>query len=139
MATLDDVRAICAEFPDVTESVNGHGGGASWRTKAGQVVWERGPRKADLAKLAALGRTWPDGVVVAIRTDGLDGKAGLLETFPNAFFDIPHFEAWPAVLTELGGVDLQLLRETITDSWLLQTTATTRDAWLAEHGPPPAS
>ncbi|MEQ6898149.1 hypothetical protein [Microbacterium sp. KR10-403] len=137
MATLDDVRAICAEFPDVTETTTPHGAPA-WRTKAGQVVWERGPRKTDLQKLAALGRTWPDGLVVAVRTDGLDGKAALLETFPDAFFDIPHFNGWPAVLTELGGIDLQLLRETITDAWLLQTTPATRDAWLAEHGLPPA-
>ncbi|QAY59397.1 hypothetical protein ET475_04910 [Microbacterium protaetiae] len=133
MATLDDVRAICAEFPDVTETTTPHGA-AAWRTKAGQVVWERGPRKADLAALAALGRTWPEGVVVGIRTDGLDGKAALLQTFPGTFFDTPHFDGWPTVLTELDGIDLDLLRETITDAWLLYTTASTRDEWLRAHG-----
>lgn len=138
MPTLDDVRAICRDFPDVTETTVGHGGGAGWRTKAGLVVWERGPRKTDLAQLAELGRTWPDGTVVGIRTDGLDAKAALLETFPDAFFDIPHFEGWPAVLTELEGIDRALLRETITDAWLLRTTPTTRGAWLEEHGLSPA-
>lgn len=134
MPTLDDVRGICRDFPDVTERTNGHDGGAAWRTKAGVIVRERPPRKTDLAQLADLGRTWPDGVVVAIHTDGLDAKAALLETFPDAFFEIPHFEGWPAVLTRLEHISDELLRETITEAWLARTTARTRDAWLDEHG-----
>lgn len=133
MPTLDDVRAICRDFPDVTETTSGHGGGAAWRTKAGQIVWERVARQTDLDQLAVLGRTWPDGLVVAIRTDGLDAKAALVETFGDTFFDIPHFDGWPAVLTELESIAPDLLRETITEAWLTRTSARRRDEWLAAH------
>ena len=52
MATLDDVRAIALSLPETHEAVDGHRGGAGWRTKDGLFAWERGPSKADLAKLA---------------------------------------------------------------------------------------
>ena len=74
MPTLDDVRAIALSFPETIEKVDGHRGGAGWRTPDGLFVWERGPSKADLAALAALGRTWPDGPVVGVRTDGLEAR-----------------------------------------------------------------
>ncbi len=134
MPTLEEVRAFCRAFPGVTEVTGGQGGGLSWRTANGQFAWERTARKTDLAQLAALGRRWPDGDVVGIRTDGLDAKAALVQTYPEAFFDIPHFDGWPAVLARLDGIDAGLLRETITEAWLLRTTARLRREWLAAHG-----
>ena len=68
-------------------------------------VWERGPSKADLAKLAELGRRWPDGTIVGVRTDGLDGKEALLGSFPEIFFTIPHFDGYPAVLVRLDAIE----------------------------------
>ena len=105
MPTLDDVRAIALSFPETIEKVDGHRGGAGWRTPDGLFVWERGPSKADVAALAALGRTWPDGPVVGVRTDGLDGKEALLGTFPEVFFTIPHFDGYPAVLVRLDVIE----------------------------------
>ena len=100
-ATIDDVRRIALGLPETIEVVDGQRGGAAWRTRSGLFVWERGPGRTDLAKLAELGRSWPDGTVVGVRTDGLDGKQALLESFPDAFFTIPHFEGYPAVLVRL--------------------------------------
>ena len=60
MATLDDVRVVAGAFPDVS---------VAWRTRNGGFAWERGPTKADLATLAGLGRTWPDGLVIGVRTE----------------------------------------------------------------------
>ncbi|QIG39083.1 hypothetical protein G5T42_05920 [Microbacterium sp. 4R-513] len=135
MATLDDVRAIALSLPETHEAVDGHRGGAGWRTKDGLFVWERGPSKADLAKLRELGREWPDGPVVGVRTDGLDGKAALLESFPEQFFTIPHFEGYPAVLVRLQVIDVDLLREVVTDAWLLKAPKRLAKEWLAEHPP----
>nr|WP_274636303.1 hypothetical protein [Microbacterium bovistercoris] len=135
MMTLDEVRAVCLGFPGVTEKISGHGGGVTWRAAQGQFAWERGPRKTDLAQLADLGRTWPDGTVLGIRTDGLDAKAALLQTYPGTFFEIPHFEGFPAVLSALATADPTLLRETITEAWLIRTTPRLRDEWLAAQPP----
>lgn len=138
MASLDDVRAIATGFPGVTEARSRQREGVGWRAAKGLFVWERGPSNADLTTLAGLGRSWPDGVVVGIRTAGLQEKDALIETFPDAFFTIPHFDGYAAVLTRLDGIEHDLLRETITDAWMLRTTTTLRNAWLAEH-PPAAS
>ncbi|UJP08743.1 hypothetical protein L2X99_09440 [Microbacterium sp. KUDC0406] len=134
MATLDDVRRIALEFPRVSEKTEGHGGGASWRTAAGMLAWERPPRKHDLEQLDALGREWPEGLIIGIRVDGEQAKAALLETYPDVFFTIPHFDGYPAVLTRVDAIDEQLLRETLTDAWLLRVPRTVAKAWLAEHG-----
>ena len=133
MPSLDDVRALALALPGTTEQVDGHRGGASWRTKAGAFVWERGPSKADLAALDALDRAWPEGVVVGMRTDGLDEKQALIETNPDVFFTIPHFDGYPAVLVRLDAVDPEQLREVLTDAWLLRAPRRVITAWLAAH------
>ena len=69
MATIDDVRTLALALPGVEERIGGHTGEPAWRCTSGQVAWMRGPRKTDLAQLADLGRSWPDGPVVAVRTE----------------------------------------------------------------------
>ena len=135
-ATLDDVRAIALALPGAHESIDGHRKGATWRTDTGVFVWERGPSKADAAKLAELGRAWPDGPVVGVRTDGLEGKEALLGSFPGIFFTIPHFDGYPAVLVRLDAVELDQLREVITDAWLLKVPKRVAAEWLAGHAAP---
>jgi hypothetical protein len=134
MAGLDDVRAIALALPGVTEVVEGHRGGAGWRTKAGLFVWERGASGADETALAALGRSWPEGVVVGVRTDGLEGKEALLAALPDALFTIPHFDGYPSVLVRLDRVDPGLLAELVTDSWLLRAPKRVAAEWLAARG-----
>ncbi|WP_109208834.1 MULTISPECIES: hypothetical protein [Microbacterium] len=133
MATLDDVRTIALGFPGVLERVDGHRGGASWRTPAGAFVWQRGPSGRDLEQLAELGRDWPEGDVVGVRTDGLQVKEALLETFPKAFFTIPHFDGYPALLVRLAAIDPEQLREVVTDAWLLKVAKRVANEWLSAH------
>jgi len=133
-ATLDDVREIALGLPGAHEGVDGHRRAAAWRTNSGVFVWERGPSKADLAKLAEIGREWPSGPVVGVRTEGLDGKEALLGSFPDVFFTIPHFDGYPAVLVRLDAVDVDQLREVVTDAWLLRAPKRVADEWLAQHG-----
>ena len=133
MATLDDVRRIALSLPEANEAVDGHRGGAAWRVGTGLFVWERGPSKADLSALAALGRTWPDGPIVGVRTEGLEGKEALLGTFPEVFFTLPHFDGYPAVLVRLDRIEVDHLREVITDAWLVKAPRRLAKEWLADH------
>ena len=135
MATLDDVRAIAMGFPGAVERVDGHRGGASWRMPSGAFAWQRGPSGRDLEQLAELGREWPAGDVIGVRTDGLQVKDALVETYPDAFFTIPHFDGYPAVLVRLDAIDVDQLREVITDAWLLKVTKRAAEEWLAAHPP----
>lgn len=132
MPTLDDVRAIALSLPETVEKVDGHRGGPGWRVSDGLFVWQRSPSKADLSALAALGRTWPDGPVVGVRTEGLEAKEALLGSFPDAFFTIPHFDGYPAVLVHLDRIEPDLLREVITDAWIVKAPKRLSKAWLAE-------
>jgi len=135
MAVLDDVRAIALGFPGVVERVDGHRRAATWRTPTGVFVWQRGPSGRDLEQLRAVGREWPDGDVIGVRTDGEQGKLALIETYPDVFFTIPHFDGYPAVLLRLYAIDRELLREVVTDAWLLKVTKKAADEWLAAHPP----
>ncbi|MCC2032558.1 MmcQ/YjbR family DNA-binding protein [Microbacterium allomyrinae] len=135
MATLDDVRAIALGFPGATEGVDGHRGGVTWRMPSGAFVWERGPGTRDLEQLAQLGREWPSGDVVGVRTDGLQVAQALVETYPDVFFTIPHFDGYPAVLLRVDAIELDHLREVITDAWLLKVTKRVGAEWLASHPP----
>lgn len=135
MATLDDVRDIALALPGTVERSEGHRGGLSWRTTAGGFVWQRGPTGRDLEQLAALGRAWPEGEVVGVRTDGVQVKEALLETYPERFFTIPHFDGYPAVLVRLTAIDREQLREVVTDAWLLKVPKRVANEWLAAHPP----
>jgi hypothetical protein len=42
----------------------------------------------------------------------------MLAAHPEAFFTIPHFDGYAAVLIELRKVAAPALREAITDGWL---------------------
>lgn len=135
VATLDDVRAIAMGFPGVTERPDGQRRGASWRLPSGAFVWQRGPGGRDLEQLAALGREWPAGEVIGVRTDGVPVKEALIETYPDAFFTIPHFDGYPAVLVRLDAIEVDHLREVITDAWLLKVSKRVASEWLAAHPP----
>ena len=133
MATLDDVRAIAIALPGVIEKREGHRGGVAWRTRAGMIAWERPPGKADLATLQTAGGTWPDGVVLGVHTDGLDTKEALIESFPDVFFTIAHFDGYPAVLVTLESIERDQLVEVVTDAWLDRVPKTVASRWLAGH------
>lgn len=135
MADLDDVRAIALDLPGVVERVDGQRRAVTWRTSTGVFVWQRGPSGRDLEQLSAIGREWPDGEVVGVRTDGEQGKLALIETYPDVFFTIPHFDGYPAVLLRLDAIDAELLREVVTDAWLLKVTKKVANEWLAAHPP----
>ena len=48
----------------------------------------------------------------------LGEKEAVLAANPDAFFTIPHFDGYSAVLIQLPAVPAQALRDAITDAWL---------------------
>ena len=78
----------------------------------------------------------PNGLpVLMARTDGLPVKEALVATYPDVFFTIPHFDGYPAVLVRLDAIDVDHLREVITDAWLLKAGKRAGQAWLSDHPP----
>ena len=134
MATVDDLREIALSLPGVLEVTDGHTGTVAWRVKSGMFTGLRGPRATDLRQLDELGRSWPDGVVIGVRTGSLEEKEALLAAEPDVLFTIPHYDGYPGLLVRLDLIDRDRLVELVTDSWLTRAPVTVGKQWLAEHG-----
>ena len=114
MATFDDVSALAAELPEVTEGER-HGG-RTWSVGGKVFAWERSFSKADIRRFGD--QTPPGGPILAVRVEDLNEKEAVLAAQPVAFFTIPHFDGYSAVLIQLPKVSTKALREAIVDGWL---------------------
>ena len=114
MATFDDVAVLAAELPGSTEDER-HGN-RTWFVAGRAFAWERPFSKADIRRFGE--RTPPDGPILAVRVEDLGEKEAVLAAEPTAFFTIPHFDGYSAVLIQLRKVSANALREAIVDGWL---------------------
>ena len=114
MATFDDVARIALELPEVTEGA--HHGHRSWSVATKGFAWERAFSKADIKRFGD--ESPPDGPILAVRVEDLGEKEAVLAANPTAFFTIPHFDGYSAVLIQLNVVTTKALKDAIIDGWL---------------------
>ncbi|HYU39493.1 MAG TPA: MmcQ/YjbR family DNA-binding protein [Acidimicrobiia bacterium] len=114
MLTIDEVAGMASEFPDVTEGER-HGN-RTWSVRGKAFAWERPFSKADIKRFGDA--VPPDGPILAVRVEDLGEKEAVLAANPKAFFTIPHFDGYAAVLIQLKKVTKRALREALTDGWL---------------------
>ena len=114
MVDLDEVGRIVLALPEVTEGErHGH---RTWSVAGKGFAWERPFSKADIRRFGD--ETPPDGPIVAVRVADLAEKQAVLAANPRAFFTIPHFNGYAAVLIQLRKVTREALQEALTDGWL---------------------
>jgi hypothetical protein len=112
VATEDDVRRIALSLPETVEK--------PWYGTPGFRVKDKGFLRI---------RSNAEGGLVLFVADVAE-KEMLLQSDPEKFFTTPHYDGYPAVLVNLPAVDVDELRELITDSWRLKAPKRV----LKEHG-----
>jgi hypothetical protein len=105
VADFEDVRRIALSLPETAEdegkfAVAGKGFAWPWRERVD-------PKRARVTRFD----------IVALRTDGVGEKDALIASDGAKFFTEPHYDGYPAVLLRLDTVDVDELRELLTDAW----------------------
>jgi hypothetical protein len=132
VVTFDDVAQMVAELPEVTEGER-HGN-RTWFVVGKGFAWERQFSKADVKRFGDA--TPPDGPILAVRVDDLGEKEAVLAANPKAFFTIPHFDGYAAVLIQLKKATKRAVREALTDGWLACAPARLAQDFLGREPAP---
>jgi hypothetical protein len=114
VASIDDVAELVAKLPEVTEARRY--GDLTWRVAGRAFAWERPFTKADVKRFGD--DTPPGGPILAVSVADLGEKEAVLAANPDAFFTIPHFNGFAAILIQLDVVEPEALRTAVLDGWL---------------------
>jgi hypothetical protein len=114
MARIEDVVQLTASLPEVTEGAR-HGN-RTWFVGGKAFAWERPFSKADLRRFGD--ETPPTGPILAVSVEDLIEKEAVLAANPKAFFTIPHFDGYAAILIRLDQVTKKALKDALVDGWL---------------------
>lgn len=122
---------MALELPQVTEGErHGH---RTWFVAGKAFAWERAFSKADIRRFGDASP--PDGPILAVRVADLGEKEAVLAAQPKAFFTIPHFDGYSAVLIQLKAVTKRALREAILDGWLACAPPKLVDDYIKQKPP----
>jgi hypothetical protein len=113
MVPMDEAAALAAALPQVSEGERY--GRRSWSVGKKTFAWERPFSKADIKRFGDA--PVPAGPILALTTADLGEKEAILAAGDEAFFTIPHFDNYPAVLVQLDLVTPEALGDALQDAW----------------------
>ncbi len=110
MADADDVRRVALGLPDVVEIDSD---GFDFRVGGKGFVWSYPERRHGQPR-----RIRTDVAVLFVGDEA--EKQALLLGEPEIFFTAPGYDGWPLVMLRLAEVDVDRLRELVTDAWQMR-------------------
>jgi hypothetical protein len=123
MATQRDVRRIALSLPEAIEDLDGF----SFSVRRGSK--QRGFAWVWMERVDPKRPKQPNPGVLAVRTADVMEKEALIASEPEVFFTEPHYNGFPAVLIRLDAIDVDELREVLTDGWRTQAPTALRRAF----------
>ena len=81
-----------------------------------QTLGDGGWSKADIRRYGDTAP--PDGPILAVRVADLNEKEAVLAANLPAFFTIPHFDGYAAVLIQLRKASQKSVKDALVDGWL---------------------
>jgi hypothetical protein len=129
MATWDDVARLALALPETTEGATR--GRRAWMVKDKHFVWERPMNRSDLRTLGD--DAPPDGPILGARVEHEGAKRALIESDPDVYFTIPHFDGYAAILILLDRIGIQELEEVVTEAWLNRAPPKVLKAYMSER------
>lgn len=75
--------------------------------------------------------------VLAVRVASEDEKQLLIAADPGKFFNVPHYNGYPAVLIHLSAIDVGELEELLVDAWRIKAPRKLVAIHDAENASPP--
>lgn len=97
MVTLAAIRRIALALPEAEETT-------SYGTPAFKV------RDKLFARLRE------EGDILVVKCD-MDEREALIQSEPDTYFVTPHYQNYPYILVRMKEIDLEALREVLTDAW----------------------
>jgi hypothetical protein len=110
MADEDDVRELALGLPHVVEIPSE---GFDFRVANKGFVWSYPERRPGKAR-----RIRTDIAVLFVGDEA--EKQALLLGEPAVFFTTPGYDGWPLVMLRLAEVDVDRLRDLVTDAWRMR-------------------
>jgi len=109
--TLDDVRRLCLELPETEWKDDAQ---ARARVAGKGICWTW------LERIAEGKARIPSEAVLVVWVASEEVKFGLVEARPQVFFTEPHYDGYRAVMVRLDAIEIDELRDLVTDAWRLR-------------------
>ena len=131
MVSIEEATTMAMALPEVVEGTKW--GNRTWSVAGNGFAWERPLSKADIKRL--LPASPPAGSIIAMATGDLGEKEAILAENHPGFFDIAHFDGYPAFLVQLDAADPAVVRGALIDAWLCSAPSNLADAYLEQQEP----
>ena len=132
MTTWTRVEAFALTLPE-TSSTPSYGGAPALRVTRKLFARQRGEMADDLDELTGA----PYGEVLMVGVADLGEKEALLAADPRAYFTVPHYDGYPAVLVRLAEADEAEVRELLVEAWMRAAPKRALRAYEETVGPLP--